>query len=148
MTARMRHHGVDWDKARDPLLGTFVGRLAQLGVIGGGISMEQYRAAQLYLETLDAWHRATGAPQNFNQPRPEGEGNGDWEAFVRSAKQQYAAMREALADLQVTGRTPAPIAALDVLVVRNVEHWPLVGDLRIALNALKRHFIDGQKKAA
>ena len=136
--SRAMRHGLTYDQARDDRAGTVVGRLA----IQELISKDQFRAAQNYLEVRDAYQRAIGAPQDHRQPPPEQEGSGDYEDFCERAKAIHGRMLDALTDMCIELRTPAPMSALDVMVVRDVDMPEMVGDLRLALNCLARHFFD------
>jgi hypothetical protein len=56
-------------------------------------------------------------------------------------------MQEALRTLMAETRSPAPVSALDVFITKDAYAPHLVGDLRLALNALHRHFTTQRKRA-
>lgn len=142
--ARQRHFGwMSDDQARSEYGGSAVGRLH----IQGHIQLAQYVAARNYMEVRNEYQRAIGVTPDYNEPRASSAGSamdqGEW---AEHAKKRHASMHSMLKELQISMRSPAPRAALDVIVVRDMDFPEGVGDLRIALNALDRHFA-GEKQA-
>lgn len=142
--ARVRMFGLTEKAASDARAGTVIGRM----VIQHTLSQAQYDAAQKYIEIRHAYLRAIGAKQDFREPLPETEGDGDYESFCRRARAIFSAMHEVITELCVELRSPAPSAALDVFVVRDTYLAHLEGDLRLALNRLAKYFASGRKRAA
>ena len=140
---RARVHGLTEQDASDARAGSVVGRMC----IQKAISRDQYDSAQRYIEVRHAYLRAIEVKQDFRAPKPETEGGGDYESFCRTAREKYDAMQDAIAALCQEQRSPAPAAALDVFINRDIYLPELEGDLRLALNALTRHFLEGRKRA-
>lgn len=141
--ARMRVFGISEADARRQEGGTVIGRMYQ----DKAISIDQMRAAERYREVRNAYHRAIGAPPDTGR-QPGGEGGGDYAAFCTGARRDWSALMAALQGLCQDMRSPNPIAALDNFVVKDAHVHTLVGDLRLALNCLHRHFSTGQRIAA
>lgn len=133
---RAQRFGLSVDEASDAMAGTVVGRL----VLQELLSRDQYRAAERYIEVRNAYLRAMEIKQDFREPPAEVEGDGDYEGFCARAKDIHKRMMDALAELCREQHSPAPLSALDVILVRDVEMPEMVGDLRLALNCLARHF--------
>lgn len=141
--ARARIFGLSEKDASDQKAGTVVGRMA----LSGTISQDQYEAAQKYTEVRNAYLRAIYAKQDYKEPRPEVEGDGDYESFCRRAREIYDGMQDALRELCIEQRSPGPVSALDNFINRDVFLANLEGDLRLALNRLSRLFFEGRKKS-
>jgi len=140
LEVRARQLGVSVEKARDPRLGTYIGRLAILGAKHGGLSDEQYQAALTFLEIRNNWLRAIGSPAAHYEERialSEGESQ---EEAVKRDKARYETMMKALQEAQFDNRQENLGAALQYLVIEDKELPYMIGTLRLALNALARHF--------
>lgn len=141
--ARQRLFGVREEYAHLPEAMTVLGRLKLVEVI----SPEQYDAARRYQETRVRYQRAIGATPDYDEPAPDvwdrtGADPVEWAA---NARERHAEMMAVLADLCQEIRSPAPKAALDVIVHRDIEMPELNGALRLALNALDRHFTQSKQ---
>lgn len=134
--ARVSKFGVTEKQATDARSGSVVGRMALQGVL----SPDQYNAAMKYIQTRHAYLRAISAKTDFKEPLPEVEGEGDYEEFCRRARIRYGQMQDAITDLCVELRSPAPAAALEVFIGRDVYLPELEGDLKLVLNRLARLF--------
>jgi hypothetical protein len=141
--ARMRVFGISEADARRQEGGTVLGRMYQ----AKAITLDQCRAGERYAEVRNAYHRAIGAQPDGGHPPAEGNGDGDYATFCANARKTHEAMMSALQSLCQEQRSPAPISALDVFIVRDIHHSLMVGDLRLALNCLHRHF-GGDKPVA
>ena len=142
LEARQRIFGLSETQARDPLAGSTIGRM----VLHGELSRDQGQMAVKYSEVINAYQRAICAPTGINEPRPDTSGGGDYEAFCERAKSRYDGMMMALRDLSMEQRSAVVFKALDQFITQD-NHIPmLVGDLRIGLNRLHRHFVDGQNR--
>lgn len=142
--ARMRLFGLTEKSAGSYLAGTVVGRM----VMQGSLTRDQYDATIEYSRRRNAYQCAIGAKADYKEPRPDHEPDGDFESFCRKAKLDHAEMIEALSELCVSLRSPAPMSALDVFVVRDIYESTLEGDLRLALNRLVKTFFEAKKNAA
>lgn len=137
---RMRMFGLSEVDARDQKASTFIGRLQLTKVI----SQAQYDAAVEFFHVHDAYKRAISAPDGFKSSggaagAGESEGHAAW---CRKARQRYDSAIAAVQAEQnlFANRGAAMIAALDYAVLRDEQMWHLVGDCRLALNALAHHF--------
>lgn len=140
LEARQRLFGLSEKDAKEGAAGSVVGRL----LLNKVIRRDQYDAAKRYLEVRNAYQRAIGAVPDFTQPRDPFAASDDperaWKAFCGHARKAHDALLKALGDLMASERSPAPMAALDVFLVKDVHEPSLIGPLRMALNALGKHF--------
>ena len=138
---RMRLYGLTESDARDQKAATFVGRLQLTKVI----SQPQYDAAIEYLGIVSAARRAIAAPDGLLSSGGIGGDRGDtaeYAAWCAKAIAKREGADRAIIDEQCLhqNRGATLMAALDYLVIRDEQHWHLVGDVRLALNALAHHF--------
>lgn len=148
ISARCRRFGVTDAVARNPLAGTAVGRMC----LARELTMDQYDAAQRYLDARKAYHGAIMAKSDVGD-NGGGKAAGDkvseaYAEWCRRAKERWTAVNQVLDELTIAHRSPAPRAALDAIVVRDVDVHELTGDLRVALNAIDRHFSGEKRRAA
>jgi len=137
---RMRLFGLTEKDARDQKAATFIGRLQ----LTKAVSQAQYDAAQEYLAVREAFQRAVKSPDALRT----GSGGGDqgesptYAEWCQRAIKRYEAANKAIMDEQCLfpNRGRNLLAGLDYIVCRGETHWHLVGDCRLALNALVHHF--------
>lgn len=142
IAARMRVFGLTEAQARGQDGGTVIGRMHH----AKELTSDQVEAGFVYLEARNAYHRAIGVASDTGvAPLPEAKGSGTYEEFCEAAIKRWTAVTDVLTCVMVEVRSPAPAAALDNFVVRDMYVEHLVGDLRIALNALHRHFTSPSK---
>ena len=135
--ARQRLFGLPAAVASQPDAMTVLGRLK----LAGEVSPDQADAARRYQELRVRYQRAIGVTPDYSEPAPEEASSGaNFEEWVAATKDQHKAMMDCLADLCCEVRSPAPKAALDVIVHRDIDMYELRGALRLALNALARYF--------
>jgi hypothetical protein len=147
--ARVRVHGVDPERSRDQMAGSFVGRLCMTRQI----SRQQYDAAMTWLEDCENYSAAVHSPRQpgaVDLNRIQGS-NGDYEnvertrrAITRMIGDKERGIRGAMqavqaAQLEVRGQGNL-FGALDAILHRDQELQHLVGDLRVGLNALARYY--------
>ena len=142
---RAKHTGLSEKQAKDPRASTYIGRLFLAGPECGGISEDQYNAALKFIEVDNNYKKALLSPaayyDDFNStPNPE-----LYEAFCKRAKKQYLAAREAIQEAQFDNRIDNLYAALQYIVLEDLELPHLVGATRLVLNALNRHFFLANK---
>ena len=145
--ARMRLFGITYEEGKSQEGGTVIGRM----LIAKEITVDQYRAAERYAEAKNAFQRAIGAVPDAGRPPPPPmfeTGASDFESFCKRARESYASMQEAMRNVMIEHRSPNAVSALDVFITKDVHVPHLVGDLRIALNALHRHFTQERRRAA
>lgn len=137
---RMRQFGLSEKDARDQKASTFVGRLQLTRVL----SQPQYDAALEFFQLHDRYKRAISAPDGLKVSG--GAGGGDetesHAAWCRSMIVQFDRAYAAVRDEQNLheNRGANLYAALDYVVLRDQQMWHMVGDCRLALNALAHHF--------
>jgi hypothetical protein len=139
---RMKMFGLSEADARDQKAGTFIGRMNLMDK--KLISNAQYDAAVAYLEVYDNYKRAISAPDALRNSVSSGGGGSteDHARWCANAKAKHHAAVEAVRAEQAIfqNRGCNLFAAIDYLVCRDEQHWHMVGDCRIALNALAHHF--------
>jgi len=144
---RMRLFGLSEKDARDQKASTFVGRLQ----LTKAISQAQYDAAQTWLEVREQYQRAIKSPDALRSSGGGGDaGEGpNYASWCQQAIKRYDAATAAIQTEQsiFANRGRTLFAALDYVVSRNEDHWHLVGDCRLALNALAHHFGGRKVKA-
>jgi len=151
----MRLFGLSEADARDQMASTYLGRLRMASrgrdMAADSITQQHYDAAQEYLKVYEAFQRAIKSPDALRSATgggsgAESDGYADWcKTAVRRHENAIKAIREA----QEAHRGANLYAALDYIVVRNEQHPHMIGDCRLALNALSHHFgLCGKRKAA
>jgi len=152
--ARWRVHGVPMSQVRDQMAGSYIGRLC----LSGELSRVQYDAGMAYLAERHDYHVAIAAPKQMGAVdlnAVHGRNNGENVARSVAAVERYegtdttpgiiGAIRQAQEEL---GNTANLWAAIDLCLIRDVELPHMVGDLRLVLNALARHFGLENRRAA
>lgn len=147
--ARQRVFGLPPTISRDQMAGSALGRYC----LQGHISRVQYDAGVQYLADCEAYSRAIGAPgipRAVDLNRIGGKDNHENVTKARAAMARYDAMVKAVRAKQTEiGNMGNIFGALDTVIRRDVQLEHLVGDLRIGLNALARHYgVDGGRAAA
>lgn len=138
--ARTRLFGISNSAARDQKAGTALGRLS----LSGEISRRQYMAGERILSLRSNYLTALSAPKGPEQIW-------DSAAFTSTDEEQHAAWCRAVIaayDAAIRAMVAAGwqhrnsnlIGAVDSIIYRDQPLQHLVGDLRLALNALARHF--------
>lgn len=149
IAARMRHTGlseeaVSINHAGRPNAGTVHGIM----YLRGELSRLQFEAAEWYIGKRAAWLRAVDAPGQHTGPSSRGEFDPDRHAeFCAQAIKAWQTVLDCIQDASTETRAPLA-SALDVILVRQQHMDHMVGDLRIALNAIHRRFLQGLRKAA
>lgn len=136
---RMRMFGLSEADARDQKASTFIGRLQLTRVL----SQPQYDAAVEFFKIHDAYKRAIGAPDGMKSSggaggADESDSHAAWCHAKRVIYDRAIAAVQAEQNLH-KNRGANMIAALDYVVLRDEQMWHLVGDCRLALNALAHH---------
>jgi hypothetical protein len=148
VAARIRA-GVRPELARDQFAGSFVGRL----YLGGEITRIQLEAAEIYLKECQDNSIACASPPppravDLNRAHGAPVGAED-ERRTQLARQKYDAARRAVMEKQIEVRGFANLfGALSVCVLDDRPATNLIGDLRIALNALAKHYKVDKRFAA
>lgn len=150
--ARQRVYGLDTEKAASPAAGTFLGRL----YLNKEISRTQYEAGILWADHTEAYQHAIAAPKQpgaVDLNATKGSSNYENVAATRRAVNRMTDAREAIQNEQYSpanqGSRFALLFVLWTAIERDEERYDIVPDLRVALNALSRHFgLMGERKAA
>lgn len=145
LAVRQRMFDLTEANARDQKAATFVGRLCLMGTKTGGIDEGQYEAAIEYKRQRDAYRRALSAPDSLSNASRGGtveRGDEEHAAWCKAVIAKYEGSQRAVMAEQcvLINRGMNLIAALDYLVLRDQQLSHMIGDLRVALNALVRHY--------
>jgi hypothetical protein len=136
------------DKLRDQMAGSYIGRLC----LCGEITHQQFDAAQAYLADRRDYHMAIDAPKqmgavdlNAVHGRNHGENVKRSQQSVAKFKAAEAAIRNAQTNLGNMGNL---YAAVSLCIINDGELRHMVGDVRLVLNALARHYGLDSRRAA
>ncbi|QEE09240.1 single-stranded DNA-binding protein [Bartonella kosoyi] len=124
------------EEAKNPLAGSYVGRLCLQGVL----TQDQYDAAQKYLEVKNDYSCAKGLPSAVYDEMPSSSDDKAREKWVERATEQFCNMQEVIKETQYLYKQYNLYAALQYLVVEDQILPHLVNSLQIALNALHKYF--------
>lgn len=148
LMARWRVHHVPMEKLRDQMAGSYIGRLC----LTGELTQQQYDAAQAYLADRRDYHMAIDAPKQMGAVDLNAvHGRSHHENIARSqqAVSRFMAAEAAIQNAQnIIGLHGNLYAAISLCVVGEVDLHHMVGDVRLALNALARHYGLGNRRAA
>jgi hypothetical protein len=142
---RMRIFGLSEQDARDQKAATYIGRLCLMGRKGttDGITEAQYEAATEYLAAYLNFQKAVKSPNAFRSGSGGGDQgeSADYEIRCRRWVDKFEAMQMAVRVEQGfhENRGANMFAAIDYLLLRDEMHPHLIGDLRLALNAIGHH---------
>lgn len=149
--ARMRIFGLSEADARDQKAATVIGRLYLTGELGKRpYSDHMWDAAQRILEMRDAYMRAIKAPDALRNSTGSGGDVAESDAYAHWCQRAVRQYKDAIASVTAENclidyRGRNLHAALDYIVFRDEMHPHLIGDCRIALNALHHHLTGGRK---
>lgn len=142
---RMRVFGLTEKEARDQKAATYVGRLCLAGMRSttDGITEAQYDAATAFRDAYQNFQKAVKSPDALatgNGGASGAEGAG-YETWCQRAIAKWEGIQKAIQTEQGfhENRGANMWAALDYLVGRDQQHPHMVGDLRLALNAVGHH---------
>ncbi|GAA4667923.1 hypothetical protein [Bartonella pachyuromydis] len=133
---RAKRFGLSLQEAKNPLSGTYIGRLCLQGVL----DQEQYDTAQQYLQIRNDYLCAKGLPNAIYDEMPSSADDKARDKWVEFATKQFANMQEAIKEAQHLYRQYNLYAALQYLVIEDQELPHLVSSLKVTLNALYKHF--------
>jgi len=146
--ARERVFGVDHLHSGTELAGTFVGRL----YLNGEVKRHQLDAARAFCVEWVAYSKALGLP---SQPRAvDLSGLRAGNAYDITTEQKRAAVARwdasvwAVNEANMQCREGALYAALYYCVLLDQSHAHMIGDMRLGLNALARHYRIAEADAA
>ncbi|CAK01408.1 hypothetical protein [Bartonella tribocorum] len=133
---RAKRFGLTLYEAKNPLSGSYIGRLCLQGVL----TQEQYDAAQQYLQIRNNYLCAKGLPNAIYDDVSTNSDPDSFEQWVQKATNRYQAVQEALKETQCLYRQYNLHAALQYLVIEDQMLPHLVNSLRVALNVLQKRF--------
>ncbi|WP_139413108.1 hypothetical protein [Bartonella mastomydis] len=133
---RAKRFGLTLYDAKNPLAGTYIGRLCLQGVL----TQEHYDTAQQYLQIRNNYLCAKGFPNAIYDDVSTNSDPNSFEQWVEKATRHYQAMQEAIKEAQHLYRQYNLHSALQCIVIEDQELPHLVGSLEIALNALQKYF--------
>lgn len=139
---RARRFGLNFNEAKNPMAATYIGRLAMKGA-ANGLSQDQYDAALQFLKIRNdyrcsllspgAFYEKTGQTMNVDNMQ-------EYTDWVLRARQRYAKAMKAIQEAQFDNGHENLYAALQYVIINDVELDNLLGAARMVLNALARHF--------
>jgi hypothetical protein len=137
---RMRIFGLSEKDARDQKAETPIGRMQ----LRGDLSTPQYEAAQEVIRLREAFQRAVKSPDAMRSSGGGGDQgeSATYAAWCKGAIKKYEdAVKALMAEQSLHAHRGSNfMAAIDYMVYRNEYHEHMVGDTRVALNALAHHF--------
>lgn len=139
---RAKHFGLTIEEAKNPLSGTYIGRLCLLGYKqdARGISREQYDTAQQYLQIRNDYLCAKGLPNGYYDGFTHSCDENAQQRWIQRATDHYEEMQDVIHETQHLHRQHNFHAALQYLVVEDQPLPYLVDSLRIVLDALHKYF--------
>jgi len=139
--ARQRVFGISVEASGTELAGTVCGRL----LLQGSLTQQQMDAAKAFADTYAGYQRAMDSPRPPKAVEIGGAtGRGSLldvsPEQAKLARKRWDAAVRVLVEANMYHRAATLYAAADYLVLRDEMHGHMVGDLRLALNALARHY--------
>lgn len=139
--ARQRLFGLSVEQSATERAGTVCGRLA----LQGSITTRQLEAAKAFARTYADYQWAMNSPRppkavEIGAATGRGGGLDISPEQHRKAIAAWDSVRRSLVEANSEYRGANLIAACDYLVLRDEMHGHMIGDLRLALNALVRHY--------
>ncbi|WP_254492210.1 hypothetical protein [Bartonella sp. B1099] len=133
---RAKRFGLSLHEAKNPLAGSYIGRLCLQGVL----TQEQYDTAQQYLQIRNNYLCAKGFPSAIYDEMPLSSDDRARDKWVKFATEQFLNMQEAIKEAQHLYRQYNIYAALQYIVTEDQMLPHLVNSLCVALNVLQKHF--------
>jgi hypothetical protein len=157
LMARLRVHNVPMDKLRDQMAGSYIGRLCLAHLASGcdetvGITLVQHDAAQAYLADRRDYHMAIDAPKQMGAVdlnAVHGRNHGENVKRSQQSVAKFLAAEAAICNAQTAlGNGGNLYAAVSLCIINDGELRHMVGDVRLVLNALARHYGLDSRRAA
>ncbi|UTO27825.1 hypothetical protein [Bartonella harrusi] len=133
---RAKRFGLSIEDAKNPLAGTYIGRL----YLQGQLTQDQYEAAQKYLEVKNDYLCAKALPNAVYNEMPSSSDDRAREKWVEFATEQFLSMQDVVKETQALNRQFNLYAALQYLIIEDQMLPHLVNSLCIVLDALHKHF--------
>ncbi|MBA9083470.1 MULTISPECIES: hypothetical protein [Bartonella] len=139
---RAKRYGVSIQDAKNPLIGTYVGRLY---LLEKKINQDQYDASQQYIQVRDDYLCAKGLQGGYYDGVMANHDQDSLEKWVEVATDRYEDMQEVIRETQRLHCRYNLNAALEHLVIEDQQLPHLVSSLRMALNALHKYCPEKKK---
>ncbi|ENN90901.1 hypothetical protein [Bartonella schoenbuchensis] len=134
---RAKRYGASIQDAKNPIIGTYVGRLY---LLEKKINQDQYDASQQYIQVRNDYSCAKGLPGAVHDDVASNHDQDGLEKWVEIATDRYEAVRDVIRETQGLYRQYNLHAALQYIVIEDQQLPYLVSSLRMALNALQKYF--------
>ncbi|AQX30194.1 hypothetical protein [Bartonella schoenbuchensis] len=132
---RAKRYGVSIQDAKNPIIGTYVGRLY---LLEKKINQDQYDASQQYIQVKNDYRCAKGFQSAVYSEMPTSYDDRGREKWIEIATDHYEAVQEVIREAQGLYRQYNLHAALQYIVIEDQPMEHLVSSLYIALNALHK----------
>ncbi|MGL2349678.1 hypothetical protein ACOWKN_06300, partial [Helicobacter pylori] len=132
---RAKRYGVSIQDAKNPIMGTYVGRLY---LLEKKINQDQYDASQQYIQVRNDYRCAKGLPGAYYDGANDNHDQESLERWIEIATHRYEAARDVIRETQGVYRQYNLHAALQYIVIEDQQLPYLVSSLRMALNALHK----------
>ncbi|ENN93221.1 hypothetical protein [Bartonella bovis] len=139
---RAKRYGVSIQEAKNPLMGTYVGRLY---LLEKKINQDQYDASQQYIQVLNNYRCAKGLPGAVHDDVDPSHDQNSLEKWVEITTDRYKAVLEVIRETQRLYHQYNLYAALQYIVIEDQQLPHLINSLCIALNALQKFFCKREK---
>lgn len=138
--ARMRIFGVKAADAVTAQAATVIGRWSLVGIKGGGISSDQYEALMRFANSREQYMTSIQAPDSLRSKGGGGPSTEDDAEAKARIKRHYLEARGAIDRAQLEHRHGNLWAAVQYVVIDNLDLSHMIGDTRLVGNALDRHY--------
>lgn len=139
---RMKRYGLTREQATDPKAETHIGRLSLKGKYDG-LSEDQYDAAQKFLALRNDYRRSLLSPGAYYEAKgvkmPDDDLT-DYITWVKRINKHYKEAMHAIEEAQFDNSQENLFAALQYVIIGDMDLPHLLGPTRMVLNALCRHF--------
>ncbi|AQX19668.1 hypothetical protein [Bartonella sp. WD16.2] len=139
---RAKRYGISIQDAKNPIMGTYVGRLY---LLEKKINQDQYDASQQYIQVLNNYRCAKQLPGAVYDGITTNHDQESLEKWIEVATDRYKAMQEVIRETQELYRQYNLHAALQYIVIEDQQLPYLVSSLRMALNALQKYCPEKKK---
>ncbi|WP_432762942.1 hypothetical protein [Bartonella schoenbuchensis] len=127
---RAKRYGASIQDAKNPLIGTYVGRLY---LLENKINQDQYDASQQYIQALNDYRCAKGLPGAVHDDVASNHDQDGLEKWIEVTTDRYEAMQEVIREAQGLYRQYNLHAALQYIVIEDQQLPYLVSSLYITL---------------
>lgn len=138
---RAKRFGLTIEEAKNPLAGTYIGRLYLQGVI----NQDQYDAAQKYLEVRNNYLCAKALPNAVYDDFTPSTNEEAQKRWIERVTNCYEETKEIIKETQHLYRQHNFYAALQYLVIEDRSLPHLISSLYIILNMLYKHFTQNNR---